>query len=133
MKRNPSYWNQGKPKIDKIRFITLASADAATSAFLKGEVDWMSSFLPSIDQLLKGKKELSYVNTPALTTSLFACSNAALGCKGSQTDVAVRQAIYQALDREQLNKLAFSNVAGVASPTLLVPGRDDQWMTPGVE
>jgi peptide/nickel transport system substrate-binding protein len=133
MKRNPSYWNQGKPKIDKIRFITLASADAATSALLKGEVDWMSSFLPSIDQLLKGKKELSYVNTPALTTSLFACSNAALGCKGPQTDVAVRQAIYQALDREQLNKLAFSNVAGVASPTLLVPGRDDQWMTPGVE
>jgi peptide/nickel transport system substrate-binding protein len=133
MTKNPSYWNQGKPKIDKLRFITLASADAATSALLKGEVDWMSSFLPSIDQLLKGKKELTYVNTPALTTSLFACSNAALGCKGPQTDVAVRQAIYHALDREQLNKLAFSSVAGVASQTLLVPGRDDKWMTDGVD
>lgn len=133
MKRNPSYWLPGKPQIEKLRFITLASADAATSALLKGEVDWMSSYFPGFEQLMKGKKELSWVNTPALTTSLFACSNAALGCKGPQTEVAVRQAIYHALDREQLNKLAFSNVAGVASPTLLVPGRDDQWMAPGVD
>lgn len=133
MKRNPTYWQQGKPQIEKVRFITLASADAATSALLKGEVDWMSSFFPGFEQLLKGKKELSWVNTPALTTSLFACSNAALGCKGPQTDVAVRQAIYHALDREQLNKLAFSNASGVASPTLLVPGRDDDWMSPKVE
>lgn len=133
MKRNPGYWLQGKPEIEKVRFITLASADAASGALLKGDVDWMSSFLPGIDQLLKGKKDLSWVNTPALTTSLFACSNAALGCKGPQTDVAVRQAIYHALDREQLNKLAFSNVAGVASPTLLVPDRDEKWMSPKVD
>ncbi|WP_020392260.1 ABC transporter substrate-binding protein [Kribbella catacumbae] len=133
LKRNPGYWQQGKPQIDKVRYISLASADAATSALLAGEVDWMSAYFPGFDGLMKGKKELSYVNTPALTTSLFACSSAKLGCKGPQTDVAVRQAIYAALDRDQLNKLAFSNVANPGSPTLLIPGRDDKWISPSVE
>ncbi|MFC0622505.1 ABC transporter substrate-binding protein [Kribbella deserti] len=132
LKKNPAYWEPGKPQIDKVRYISLASADAATSALLAGEVDWMSSYFPGFDGLMKSKKELSYVNTPALTTSLFACSNAKLGCKGPQTDPAVRQAIYHALDREQLNKLAFSNVAEPPSPTMLIPGRDDKWISPAV-
>ncbi|MDD0857846.1 ABC transporter substrate-binding protein [Arthrobacter alpinus] len=73
-------------------------------------------------------KNLSYVNTPAMTTSLFSCSNAALGCKGAQTDVAVRQAIFNAMDRTQLNKLAAGDFAAAASPTLLLPERDKKWI-----
>ncbi|MEU4219981.1 ABC transporter substrate-binding protein, partial [Actinoplanes sp. NPDC026623] len=128
MEKNPNYWLAGKPEIQNVRYISLATADAASAALIAGQVDWMSSFLPGLDQLLKNQKNLTYVNTPALTTSIFTCAGADLGCKGPQTDVAVRQAIYHALNRDQLNKLAGGGFAQTGSPTLLLPERDKDWI-----
>jgi peptide/nickel transport system substrate-binding protein len=128
LSRNADYWEKGKPQIDTVRYISLATADAASAALLAGQVDWMSSFLPNLQDLIKGHKNLAYVNTPALTTSLFTCSNAALGCTGPQTDPAVRQAIYHAIDRTQINKLAGGGFAVPASPTMLLPDRDKAWI-----
>jgi peptide/nickel transport system substrate-binding protein len=127
--KNPAYWQQGKPQIQSVRYIALATADAASAALTAGQVDWMSSFLPGLDKILKNQPELSYVNTPALTASIFTCSGAELGCKGPQTDPAVRQAIYHAISRDQLNKLAGGGFAATASPTLLLPDRDQKWIT----
>ena len=128
LNKNTDYWEQGKPQIDSVRYISLSNADAASAALLAGKVDWMSAFLPNLQTLLKGHQDLAYVNTPALTTSLFTCSNASLGCKGPQTDPAVRQAIYYAIDRTQINKLAGGGFATPASPTLLLPDRDKAWI-----
>ena len=128
LEKNPAYWQPGKPQIQNVRFISLATADAASAALTAGQVDWMTSFLPGLDQLLKNHKELTYVNTPAMTTAILTCSNAALGCTGPQTEVAVRQAIYHALNRDQLNKLAGGGFAGAASPTMLLPERDKKWI-----
>ncbi|WP_255658236.1 ABC transporter substrate-binding protein [Actinoplanes sp. L3-i22] len=128
MEKNASYWQPGKPQIQNVRYIALATADAASAALTAGQVDWMSAFLPGLDQLLKNQKNLTYVNTPAMTTSIFACSGADLGCKGPQTDLAVRQAIYWALNRDQLNKLAGGGFAETASPTMLPPKRDKAWI-----
>jgi peptide/nickel transport system substrate-binding protein len=128
MEKNPNYWEAGKPEIQTVRYIALSTADAASAALTGGQVDWMSSFLPGLDQLLKNQKQLSYVNTPVLTASVFTCAGAGLGCKGPQTDVAVRQAIYYAINRDQLNKLAGGGFAQTASPTLLLPERDKDWI-----
>lgn len=126
--KNTHYWEQGKPQIDTVRYISLANADSASAALLAGKVDWMSAFLPNLNQLLAGHKQITYVNTPGSTTSLFTCANAALGCTGPQTDLAVRQAIYYAIDRTQLNKLAGGGFAAPASPTMLLPDRDKEWV-----
>ena len=128
LEKNPGYWQPGKPQIQTLRYIALATADAASAALTAGQVDWMSSFLPGLDQLLKNQKNLTYVNTPVLTTSIFTCSNVALGCSGPQTDVAVRQAVFEALNRDQLNKLAGGGFAAPGSPTLLLPDRDQKWI-----
>jgi peptide/nickel transport system substrate-binding protein len=128
MEKNPGYWQPGKPQIQNVRYIALATADAASAALVAGQVDWMSAFLPGLDQLIAGNKNLTYVNTPAMTTSIFTCANADLGCTGPQTDVAVRQAIYHALNRDQLNKLAGGGFAEPASPTMLPPERDKKWI-----
>jgi peptide/nickel transport system substrate-binding protein len=129
MEKNPNYWVAGKPEIQDVRYIALATADAASAALIAGQVDWMSAFLPGLEQLLKDKKNLAYVNTPALTASIFTCAGESYGCTGPQTDVAVRQAIYHAIDRDQLNKLAGGGFASTASPTLLLPDRDKKWIT----
>ena len=58
--------------------------------------------------------------------ALFTCSNAELGCTGPQTDPAVRKAIYDGLNRTQLNALAFQDTASEISPAfaLLERGQD---------
>jgi peptide/nickel transport system substrate-binding protein len=130
---NPHYWEPGKPKIQRVRYIALATADAASAALLAGQVDWMSSYFPGFHQLMDGQPDLKWVNTPALTTTIHTCANAGLGCTGPQTDPAVRQAIYQAIDRTQLNNLAFGGFAEAPSATMLLPERDAKWIAPGVQ
>ncbi|WP_435737926.1 ABC transporter substrate-binding protein [Cellulosimicrobium sp. PMB13] len=129
LEKNPEYWEEGLPKVDEVRYIALDTADAASAALTAGDVDWMSSFLPGLEDLIESNPDLSYVNTPALTASIFTCSNAELGCEGPQTDKAVRQALYHAIDRTQLNNLAGGGFAETASPTLLLPERDERWIT----
>ena len=122
------YWNKA-PKVTSVRFISLSDNDSAASAFLAGKVDWMNAYIPNLDSLIKGKSDLKYVNNPSYATTIDACSNVSLGCEGPQTDPAVRQALYYAMNRSQLIKLAGGGFAGQASPTLLKPGRDDKWIT----
>jgi peptide/nickel transport system substrate-binding protein len=126
--KNDQYWEPGKPAVKEVRYIPIESADAASAALVAGKVDWASAYLPGIDNIIKSGKNLSYVNTPVMTTLIVTCSNAALGCTGPQTDPAVRKAIYLAMNREQLAKLAGGGVAGVGSPTLLLPDRDRDWI-----
>lgn len=128
LEKNGSYWEEGKPEIEEVRYISLDSADAATGALLDDQVDWMSSFLPGLETILKDNENLSYVNTPAMTTAIFTCSNAEFGCAGPQTDPAVRQAIYLGIDRDQLNQLAGGGFAGTASPAMILPDRDAKWI-----
>ena len=122
LKANPNYWGTGDeaPAVESVRYISLANADAATTALQQGVTDWQGSFLPTLQQLIDGSKgTLSYSNTPQATTGLFTCSNADMGCKGPQTDPVVRQAMYYAMDRSQLNTQAAAGWSKPASPTLL--------------
>ncbi|KAA8818677.1 ABC transporter substrate-binding protein [Bifidobacterium rousetti] len=122
------YWN-GAPKIDGVRYIALNDASAATSTLMAGQVDWMSAYIPSYQMLLKNYPRISAVNTPRLTTVVMTCSNTEAGCKGPQTDTAVRQAMYYGMNRTQLNKLAGAGAGAIGSPTMLMPDRDRKWIT----
>lgn len=129
---NDDYWG-GDLAADRLRFVALSGNQSATDTFLAGGIDWMSSFIPELDTFFEGKDDFSWVNTPINQVAFYTCSNAELGCVGPQTDVAVRQAMYYALDREQLNKLAFSGYNAPISPTFALLGRDDQWIAPELE
>jgi peptide/nickel transport system substrate-binding protein len=61
---------------------------------------------------------------PLNQVALFSCSNAQLGCQGAQTDPAVRRAIYYAMNRTQINSLAFQNVNTEMSPGFTLQPRD---------
>jgi len=122
LEKNPNYWGKGAeaPKVDQVRYISLANADAATSALEAGQTDYMGAFLPTLKSIMAKHKDLSYSNSPQATTALFTCENASLGCTGPQTDVAVRQAMYYAMDRTQLDKQAAAGFSAPASPSLLL-------------
>ena len=44
LSKNPNYWQEGKPKINKLRFPAFLSNEQATLALIKGEVDWSGNF-----------------------------------------------------------------------------------------
>ncbi|MCP2328193.1 peptide/nickel transport system substrate-binding protein [Hamadaea flava] len=118
LKKNPKYWDSGKPKIAGLRFWSFTGNDAATTALASGQLDWAGIFIPDIQGQFISKdsahnkfknESFLYVTNliPNLTKPLFA-------------DPAVRQAINVALDRQKIIKLAFADLGAIPSPLQLV-------------
>jgi peptide/nickel transport system substrate-binding protein len=123
LKANPTYW-AGEPAVKKIRYLALSGNQAGATALKAGQIDWQTGPVPDLKDVEKSYPGYKAVITPVNQIALVSCSNAALGCQGPQTDPAVRQAIYHAIDRTQLNALAFENTASAISPSFLLPDRD---------
>lgn len=130
LKKNPDYWNASKVHVGGIRVLSLSGNQAATDRFLAGQLDWAGIFIPDIKKVLKNRSPLGYTLYGSQQVALAACSNAELGCTGPQTDPAVRQAIYYALNRGQVDKLAYYDNASAISPTFALLGRDKQFIAP---
>lgn len=129
---NESYWEEGKPAIGGVRVISLSGNQSATDKWLAGEIDYMSTAIPDLDTHVQKNPDLSYTNTPTSQCALFAAANPELGCEGPQTDVAVRQALYYGMDREQLSTLAFFGLGTDISPSFALPERDKDFIDPGI-
>ncbi len=123
LKANPKYWG-GEPAVKKIRYLALSGNQSGATALKAGQIDWQTGPVPDVKDVEKNYPGYKAVITPVNQIVLDTCSNTALGCQGPQTDSAVRQAIYQAIDRTQLNALAFENTGSEVSPSFLLPDRD---------
>jgi len=113
---NPDYWG-GEPKVKKVRYLSLSGNTAGADALAAGSIDWQTGPVPNIANIEKTYPGYKGITVAMNQMALLTCSSAALGCEGPQTDPAVRHAIYYAIDRKQLNSLAFENTASEISPT----------------
>ena len=113
---NPGYWG-GEPKVKAIRYLSLSGNTAGADALAAGTIDWQTGPVPDMANVSKNYPGYESITIPQNQVALLTCSSAALGCTGPQTDVAVRQAMYYALNRDQINSLAFQNTAAEISPT----------------
>jgi peptide/nickel transport system substrate-binding protein len=120
---NPGYYG-GAPELKKVRFLALSGNQSGADALKAGQIDWQTGPVPDIKDVAKNYPGYQAITVPLNQVALFTCSNAALGCTGPQTDPAVRKAIYYAVDRTQLNALAFENTASEISPGFALPERD---------
>jgi peptide/nickel transport system substrate-binding protein len=103
-KRNPTYWDEGKPYIDEIDWIVLPDASTAISAFTAKQLDWIGPPATSPQAAIDLKR-----NNPAATQYQYAATapmhlyintrNAPLN------DTRVRQAISYGMDRDELVKV----------------------------
>jgi peptide/nickel transport system substrate-binding protein len=126
---NPRYWG-GEPAVKKLRYLGIDANQSAEDLLATGQIDWTTMFVPDPQRLVDAG--LGYVNTPIDPTVLYTCANADQGCKGDQTDVAVRQALSVAIDRAAINEKAFVGLAKEISPTFALLGRDDKWIADGM-
>ena len=129
--KSNSFRDAANVHVPGLRYFSLSGNEAATNKLIAGQLDWAGINIPDVAKVLKPFPNLHWKPTGATTDQqvvLTTCANAALGCTGPQTDPAVRRAIAAAIDRNQVNKLAYFGRGVAISPTFGLPGRDDQFI-----
>ncbi|WP_078856949.1 ABC transporter substrate-binding protein [Streptomyces sp. NBRC 109706] len=129
---NPDYWD-GEPQLKNIRYVALSGNQAGADALAAGEIDWQTGPVPDIANFEANHEGYKSITIPMNQMVLVTCANPELGCEGPQTDPAVRQAIFHALDRETLNSLAFQDTASEISPGFALPERDAAYVSAELE
>ncbi|MFP3464005.1 ABC transporter substrate-binding protein [Leifsonia sp. SIMBA_070] len=129
---NPKYWG-GAPAVKNIRYLSLSGNTAGADALAAGTIDWQTGPVPNIANVSKTYPGYQAITVAQNQMAFIACANTSLGCTGPQTDPAVRQAIYNALNRTQLNALAFQNTASDISPTFALPTTQKSLISSSVE
>lgn len=124
LKANPTHWG-GEPAVKKVRYLALSGNQSGIDALKAGRIDWQTGPVPEVEDVEKTYPGYQAGITHANQIALATCSSTALGYRGPQTDPAVRQAVYHAIDRTQTNTLAFENTGSDVSPSFLLPERDD--------
>ncbi len=125
---NPDYWG-GEPKLKNIRFLSLSGNTAGADGIAAGTIDWQTGPVPDIQNVHKNFPDYDSITAYQNQMVLATCSSVDLGCTGPQTDPAVRHAIYDAIDRTQLNSLAFENTASDISPTFALPSTQSSFIS----
>ncbi|GGK84851.1 peptide ABC transporter substrate-binding protein [Sphaerisporangium melleum] len=128
LKKNPQYWETGKPKIAGMRFYSFNGGDAATTALAAGQLDWSGLFMPDIDKqyVAKDPEHNKYKNESFLyVTNLVPNLK-----KAPFTDVAVRRAVNVALDRKKIIDLAFAGLGKMPNPLGLVLPQYQDYIAP---
>lgn len=112
LRRNPDYWDKGRPALDEILFRTLPDRAAAASALEAGDIQLAAfSAVPLSDLARIGKVPGLKVYTngyEALTYQLTVEMNQR---SGPLADVRVRRAISGAIDREFVARTIFLGTA----------------------
>lgn len=118
---NPTYWQQGKPYIQKVEYPAYLDNGPANLDLANGKAQWGSQFIPGIKNFYLNKSADNHTwSPPVLNVSLF--PNLDPSHKATST-LAVRQAISTAIDRAKVAAIGeggqepAANQSGVVLPT----------------
>ncbi|WP_198533638.1 ABC transporter substrate-binding protein [Salinivibrio sp. MA607] len=101
--RNPHYYIENKPYLDCINFRSYNDNSQIQPALIKGEIDWGSNFIASVEStFVKANEENHHYWYPA-NDAIHLYVNTK---KPPFDDVKVRQALSMALDREAIVDIA---------------------------
>ena len=113
--RNPGYFKAGLPRLDRLVFRILPNPNTQVNAFLAGEVDMLQRVSAIDAQRLKGQP-VTLVDTQVSSGGANCIMTLSFNLERARTgDLKVRQAIAQAIDREQFLRLVIFGQGRVAS------------------
>ncbi|NNE43199.1 MAG: ABC transporter substrate-binding protein, partial [Gemmatimonadetes bacterium] len=102
--RNPNYWQEGKPKVEALRFPAFPANDNANLALIFDQVDWAGNFIPAIDRVyVKRSPETHGYWFPLTGSTVFLFANTTREPFGNRD---VRKALSMAVDRKLLVDVA---------------------------
>ncbi len=121
LEKNPTYWQEGLPKFQGIRFPAYATNDQANLATINGENDWAGNFIPDIQKTFVDKDpEHNHYFFPAVgaVVHLYAQTS-----KAPWDNADVRKALSLAINRDQVVEIAMFGYTHPADGT----GMSDSW------
>jgi peptide/nickel transport system substrate-binding protein len=118
-KKNPHYWQKGKPKIDQVVYPAYTDNSPANLALATGQNQWGGQFIPNIKSYYTARsKDNHYWFPPVANVSIFInLKNPIL------KNVAVRRAMAYAINRARVAAIGEygyeppANQTGIVSPT----------------
>lgn len=118
-KANPHYWQPGLPKVSTVNYPAFTTNDTANTYLANGQAQWGSQFIPSIEKFYLSKSpNYHYWFPPVANVTLFInLTNPIL------KNVAVRQAMAYAIDRQRVATIGeygyqpAANQTGIVTPT----------------
>jgi len=117
--RNDRYWQRGKPHIGGVRLPAFTSNDQVVQSLLKGELDWIGTFIPDIQKVyLAADPEHRGFWFPPVGDTIMLYANTT---RRPFQDVRVRKAISMALDRERIARTAMHGYTHPSDGTGLSP------------
>jgi peptide/nickel transport system substrate-binding protein len=124
--RNPLYWQPGKPSIDQITY-EVPTGGCADCPIVTPNFDWTGVFSTDIDQVFAQQDPAhNHYWFPSTSVDMLYLNLA----KAPFNQVAVRQAISAAIDRQALSTQAEDGYDPVASPTALVLPANQRFLDP---
>jgi len=116
---NKHYWQPNEPKVETVNYPAFLTNDVANTYLAAGRAQWGSQYIPSIQSFYLAKNpHFHYWFPPVANVSMFInLTNPIL------KNVAVRQAMAYAINRQQASTIGesgyepASNQAGIVTPT----------------
>lgn len=111
LEKNPNYWNQGFPKLDKLVFKVIPENTARLTALTSGEIDLMDGLNPDDAQSVKDNPELQLILRPSMNIG-FVGFNVE---KKPLDNPKVREALAYAINKPAIVEAFF---AGLGEPAV---------------
>src|SRR6516162_1439893 len=116
---NPHYWQPGEPKLAKVLYPAFTSNDPANTYLATGQAQWGSQFIPNIETVYTSKSPDNHYWFPPIANVSLIPNLTVPGLN----DVAVRQAMAYAIDRNKVSQVGEygqqppANQNAIATPT----------------
>jgi peptide/nickel transport system substrate-binding protein len=123
--KNPHYWQPGKPYVNELRYPAYTSNTSADLLLSQGAVDWTGLFTPNVERTYVSRDPAHnhYWFPPSDVVMLYLNTG-----KAPFDQVAVRQAISAAIDRDQISTIAENGYEPVAHPTGLILPTEQKYL-----
>ena len=110
-KRNPNYWEKGKPYIDSVVFALIPDPQQRRNALARGEIDWMwvePAQVPATEAAAKGGGfRVIEIKTNAPERAVVDFNMR----REPMKNLMVRQALFQAIDRDRIVQDVYQGMA----------------------
>jgi len=129
LERNPDYYLPGLPEVDRVEFRFIPDPSAQLAALRAGDVDLVVDVAPEIAAALEGTPGFRVVSGPMNLVQLLAINTA----REPFSDLLVRQALAQAVDRDEIVELVsygYGTPIGSHIPTATPYYADMTWVYP---
>ena len=109
--RNPSYWEQGLPKVDRLEMRVIPEVATGVRAVIAGESDLVVAVPPLQKTVLERQSRLKVFATPTLYLHMIYLDFS----RPPFNDLRVRRALNHAIDRAALSKATMAGLAETAT------------------